>query len=116
MKDKKLDKSSLNRRPPSLPMPWMVLISIKGRHCVGTLINNEFVLTAANCFCAAAMLCDRVTMEVEDNLVNKIRVREGREGRFHFSRLILDYSGLVSWGIEIKGGLKIRETGSTGGE
>ena len=56
------------------PMPWMVLISIKGSQCGGTLINNEFVLTAAHCFCGSAMLCDRMIMEVEDNVVNKIRV------------------------------------------
>ena len=56
------------------PMPWMVLINIKGSQCGGTLINNEFVLTAAHCFCGAAMLCDRMIMEVEENVVNKIRV------------------------------------------
>ena len=56
------------------PMPWMVLIYIKGSQCGGTLINNEFVLTAAHCFCGSAMLCDRTIMEVEDNVVNKIRV------------------------------------------
>ena len=56
------------------PMPWMVLISIKGSQCGGTLINNQFVLTAAHCFCGAAMLCDRMIMEVEKNVVNKIRV------------------------------------------
>ena len=65
------------------PMPWMVLISIKGSQCGGTLINNQFVLTAAHCFCGAAMLCDRMIMEVEKNVVNKIRV-SFREG-FSFS-------------------------------
>ena len=61
---------------PTLPdtMPWMVLINIKGSQCGGTLINNEFVLTAAHCFCGAAMLCDRMIMEVEENVINKIRV------------------------------------------
>ena len=56
------------------PMPWMVLINIKGSQCGGTLINNEFVLTAAHCFCGSAGLCDRMIMEVEENVVNKIRV------------------------------------------
>ena len=79
MRDKKIrDPRFLDRPPPSFPMPWMVLISIKGSQCEGTLINNEFVLTAANCFCGAAKLCDRMTMEVEENVVNKIRVRETR--------------------------------------
>ena len=79
MRDKKIrDPRFLDRPPPFFPMPWMVLISIKGSQCEGTLINNEFVLTAANCFCGAAKLCDRMTMEVEENVVNKIRVRETR--------------------------------------
>ena len=34
------------------PMPWMVAIEIKKEgQCTGTLINNQFVLTAAHCFC-----------------------------------------------------------------
>ena len=61
------------------PMPWMVLINIKGSQCGGTLINNEFVLTAAHCFCGAAGLCDRMIMEVEENVVNKIKVSKERE-------------------------------------
>ena len=56
------------------PMPWMTLISVKGSQCGGTLINNQFVLTAASCFCSAAMLCKRMAMDVEKNVPNKIRV------------------------------------------
>ena len=56
------------------PMPWMVLINIKGSQCEGTLINNEFVLTAAHCFCGTAMMCDRGMKNVEENRMNKIRV------------------------------------------
>ena len=59
---------------PEYPMPWMVLINIKGSQCGGTLINNEFVLTAAHCFCGGPMMCDRMTIEVEENKINKIRV------------------------------------------
>ena len=56
------------------PMPWMTLISVKGSQCGGTLINNQFVLTAASCFCSAAMLCKRMAMDVQENVPNKIRV------------------------------------------
>ena len=64
----------IGRLQTERPMPWMTLISIKGSQCGGTLINNQFVLTAASCFCSAAMLCTRMFMDVQENVPNKIRV------------------------------------------
>ena len=64
----------IGRLQTKKPMPWMTLISVKGSQCGGTLINNQFVLTAASCFCSAAMLCKRMVMDVEKNVPNKIRV------------------------------------------
>ena len=64
----------IGRLQTERPMPWMTLISIKGSQCGGTLINNQFVLTAASCFCSAAMLCKRMFMDVQENVPNKIRV------------------------------------------
>ena len=37
--------------PTFHPMPWMVVLSISGSQCGGSLINRQFVLTAAHCFC-----------------------------------------------------------------
>ena len=70
--------------PAKKPMPWMALIYVKGSQCGGTLINNEFVLTAAHCFCGGAMLCERMIMEVEKNVPNKIRVRNNQGSFLHF--------------------------------
>ena len=81
VKERKEKITNKEKRPirmiqgPSLDaMPWMVLINVKGSQCEGTLINNEFVLTAAHCFCGTAMMCDRGMKEVEENRMNKIRV------------------------------------------
>ena len=75
IKNKKWKNSKIiGRRQTKKPMPWMTLISVKGSQCGGTLINNQFVLTAASCFCSAAMLCKRMAMDVEKNVPNKIRV------------------------------------------
>ena len=77
IKNKKWKNSKIiGRRQTKKPMPWMTLISVKGSQCGGTLINNQFVLTAASCFCSAAMLCTRMAMDVEKNVPNKIRVSQ----------------------------------------
>ena len=76
-KEKKWNWNSMTLKsfgPHKRPMPWMTLISVKGSQCGGTLINNQFVLTAASCFCSAAMLCKRMAMDVQENVPNKIRV------------------------------------------
>ena len=61
--------------PSPKSKPWMAQISIKGKHwCGGSLINNEFVLTSASCFCGTAGLCDRKGGEVREGVPVKIRV------------------------------------------
>ena len=52
VKDKKESENRIVGGKPALdPMPWMVMIWVKGQQCGGTLINSQFVLTAAHCFC-----------------------------------------------------------------
>ena len=57
------------------PMPWMALIHTLGSICGATLINNEFVLSAAHCFCPQDGLCERAMLEEEKGVPNKIKVR-----------------------------------------
>ena len=58
------------------PMPWMVLIDIASSQCGGSIINSQFVLTAAHCFCAGPNACTRSMhrMDFADEPV-KIKVK-----------------------------------------
>ena len=89
----KLDESSriVGGQPTTKPMPWMVLIHSEKYdfNCGGSLvcsnknkyfikpkcfqINNQFVVTAAHCFCKADM-CQRGFEEVSSR-PNTIKVR-----------------------------------------
>jgi len=39
------------------PMPWMAFIEIQEEACGGSLINSQFVLSAAHCFCNGQLDC-----------------------------------------------------------
>ena len=69
------------------PMPWMALITQGPNYhnhfrCSGSLVNNQFVLTAAHCFCGDALMCDTplsTCSHLQPNETHpsiKLRVRE----------------------------------------
>jgi len=55
------------------PMPWMVLLYVEGAQCGGTLINSQFVLTAAHCFCTDITRCTRIIGQVKKGEPIKIQ-------------------------------------------
>ena len=63
------DKRVVGGLYPEFPFPWMALIFTDGTSCGGTLINSQFVLTAAHCFCGPSgpLKCNRnMVYDVED--------------------------------------------------
>ena len=42
------------------PMPWMVIVAIGEGQCGGSLINSQFVLSAAHCFCTHGRLNNKL--------------------------------------------------------
>jgi len=59
----------------SYAMPWMVYILIKSvydfniqQQCGGSLINTQFVLTAAHCFCAGLLKCSKNIEELAEGI------------------------------------------------
>ena len=75
-KKKPPDNSRIVGGTPAFdPMPWMVALSISGSQCGGSLINRQFVVTAAHCFCSyGAKMCDRAIMEVKEGIPMTIKV------------------------------------------
>jgi len=72
-RNKKSDDRIVGGVSTKHPMPWMVLIYIDDAQCGGTLINSQFVLTAAHCFCTGYNRCSRQIGEMEEGESIKIK-------------------------------------------
>eukprot|EP00091_Calanus_sinicus_P014795 TRINITY_DN32493_c0_g1_i1.p2 TRINITY_DN32493_c0_g1~~TRINITY_DN32493_c0_g1_i1.p2 ORF type:complete len:121 (-),score=21.43 TRINITY_DN32493_c0_g1_i1:325-687(-) len=62
-------------RPVQPAMPWMVFIHVNEEGCAGTLINSQFVLTSASCFCNGQLNCTRDIGDYEDE-VSPIQIQD----------------------------------------
>jgi len=107
-KNKKKGERIVGGYSTKKPMPWMVFIEIDLDMCGGSLINSQFVLTAAHCFCNTQLECSRNIGEIGKD---PIIVKEKKETLSRVVKLSLGLTYDGGENVSPKGHSKIKKDG-----